>query len=121
MRYEIIENGAVVNTIIASPEFMAENFAPGTYRAAEVPSIAVPSPRYITVGAFYDRFGAAKWGILADTSPLVQAVIKDSSVRNYIDLDNPDLPAGLSILQSAGHTIDVESIIQGPIEAGERP
>lgn len=32
MRYEILEDGAVVNTIIASPGFMAENFAPGAYR-----------------------------------------------------------------------------------------
>lgn len=79
------------------------------------------APRHISVGALYDRFGPAKWGILADTSPLVQAVIKDASVRSYIDLDNPDLPAGLAILQSAGHTIDAASIVNAPIGPGERP
>jgi hypothetical protein len=29
-----------------------------------------------------------------------EAVIQDASVRKYIDLDNPDLPAGLAILQA---------------------
>lgn len=79
------------------------------------------APRHISVGSLYDRFGPAKWGILADTSPLVQAVIKDASVRSYIDLDNPDLPAGLAILQAAGHTIDADSIVNAPIGPGERP
>lgn len=32
MRYEILENGAVVNTIIASPEIMAERYQQGEYR-----------------------------------------------------------------------------------------
>lgn len=121
MRYEILQNGTAVNTIIASPEFMAENFAAGTYRAAEVQAADAKEPRRITVGAFYDRFGAAKWGILADASPLVQAVIKDSAVRSYIDLDNPELPAGLAILQSAGHTIDVDGIVKATVLPNERP
>lgn len=82
---------------------------------------AQTAARHISVGALYDRFGPAKWGILADTSPLVQAVIKDASVRSYIDLDNPDLPAGLAIIQAAGHTIDAESIVNAPIGPGERP
>ena len=33
MNYEIIANGEVVNTISASPEFMAANYADGAYRA----------------------------------------------------------------------------------------
>ena len=51
-----------------------------------------PEPRHISVGAFFDRFGPAKWAILADGAFAVQAVVKDTSVRKYIDLDNPDLP-----------------------------
>lgn len=78
-------------------------------------------PRHITVGALFDRFGPAKWAILADTNPVVQAVIKDASVRSYIDLDNPDLPAGLSIVQGAGHQIDPDAILRAPIQPKERP
>jgi hypothetical protein len=78
-------------------------------------------PRHITVGAFFDRFGPLKWEILADPSPQVQAVICDASVRNYIDLDAADLPAGLALLQAAGHAIDPDAIIDAPIHAGEWP
>lgn len=80
-----------------------------------------PEPRHITVGAFFDRFGAEKWGILADPAPAVQAVVRDASVRRHIDLDNPDLPAGLAIVQAAGHAIDPQAIIGNPVQPQERP
>ena len=80
----------------------------------------VDAARLISVGAFFDRFGAAKWGILADPAPAVQAVVRDASVRRHIDLDNADLPAGLAIVQAAGHAIDPQAIIGGEIQAQER-
>lgn len=86
-----------------------------------VPVVPVASPRHISVGAFFDRFGAAKWGILADATPTVAAVVKDASVRKYIDLDSPDLPAGIALLQQAGHDVDVQAIITAPVQEGERP
>lgn len=87
------------------------------------PPLLVPrtASRLVTVGAFFDRFGRLKWEILADASPQVQAVIRDASVRNYIDLDAADLPAGLALLQAAGHAIDPDAIIDAPIHAGEWP
>jgi hypothetical protein len=39
MRYEILDNGVVVNTIIASPDFMASNFAADTYRETAEPPV----------------------------------------------------------------------------------
>ncbi|RZJ12081.1 MAG: hypothetical protein EOP39_04650 [Rubrivivax sp.] len=80
-----------------------------------------PQRRHVSVGAFFDRFGGAKWAILADTTPEVQAVVRDASVRRYIDLDNPDLPAGLAVIQAAGHDIDAEQIVDAPVTDGERP
>lgn len=85
------------------------------------PPLVEPEDRRITVGAFFDRFGAAKWGILADPAPAVQAVVRDASVRRHIDLDNPDLPAGLAIVQAAGHAIDPQAIIGAPVQPKERP
>ena len=78
-------------------------------------------PRHISVGAFFDRFGPAKWAILADATPTVAAVVKDASVRKYIDLDSADLPAGIALLQQAGHDVDVQAIITAPVQEGERP
>lgn len=87
-----------------------------TPAAAPAPEV----PRRVSVGAFFDRFGSAKWSVLADADPGVQAVIKDASVRQYIDLDNPDLPAGLAIV-AARHDIDVDAILAAAVLEGERP
>ena len=81
----------------------------------------VDAARLISVGAFFDRFGPLKWAILADTAPTVQAVVRDASVRKFIDLDNPDLPAGLQILVAAGHPIDAAAIVEAPIQPEELP
>ncbi|WP_313234016.1 hypothetical protein [Delftia acidovorans] len=123
MRIEILNpDGSVENTIIASPEF-AERLHPGAWRICAhqdaQPLVAVP--QHISVGAFYDRFGPAKWAILSDESPQVRAVVRDASVRKYIDLGNADLPAGLAILQAAGHAIDPAAILDAPIQPHELP
>ena len=94
--------------------------ASNTWAAPEI-SPAAPAPRHISVGAFFDRFGSAKWAILADATPAVQAVIKDASVRSYIDLDNPELPAGLALLTAAGHDIDAAAIVGNAVQPSEAP
>lgn len=78
------------------------------------------STRYISVGSFYDRFGSLKWQILSDQNPLVQALIKDASVRRYIDLNSPDLLAALNLVRNAGYNIDLDKFINSPILESER-
>jgi hypothetical protein len=80
-----------------------------------------PEVRHITIGAFFDRFGDQKWPILADTNPSVQALIKDASVRAYINLDDPQVRTGLDMVVAAGHDIDVDAIINATIQPSERP
>ncbi|AVS93946.1 hypothetical protein C8246_21865 [Paracidovorax avenae] len=86
-----------------------------------VPDSTAGLGRRISVGAFYDRFGAAKLAILSDDSLPVRAVIQDASVRRFIDLDRSDLPGGLAILQAAGHAIDPQQILEAPVRAEELP
>lgn len=119
MRIDIMDGETVASTIIATPEWLAQY--PGSWRLVEVQGEPAAAARHISVGAFFDRFGPLKWAILADTNPQVQAVVKDASVRSYIDLDNADLPSGLALLQAAGHAIDAEAIIDAPVGAGEMP
>ena len=124
MIYEILNTTGGVENRIEADEAFAEQRYPGKWRVAAdqlPPAQSVAGPRHISVGAFFDRFGSAKWAILADATPAVQAVIKDASVRSYIDLDRADLPAGLALLQAAGHAIDAEAIIDAPVGAGELP
>lgn len=80
-----------------------------------------PTNRHITVGAFFDRFGAQKWAILASTDAMVQALIADASVRKFIDLDRPDLLHALQMVQGRGFEIDPQAIVSAPIQPGERP
>lgn len=123
MKYEILDGSTVTNAIMADAEFMAQAYPDGNYR--EVPEVEMPTnpaePRHITVGAFFDRFGAHKWPILADTNPVVQALIKDCSVRKHISLDDPQLPAGLDLLVEAGHAIDPAAILAAPVQPSEKP
>ena len=85
------------------------------------PSAASTAPHHITVGAFFDRFGAQKYPILASTELMVQALIKDCTVRTFIDLDRADLPMGLQVLVQAGFAIDPEAVLTAPILDNERP
>jgi hypothetical protein len=99
------------------------NAGPGwTYDGSTFNSPAPePEVRHITVGSFFDRFGDQKWPILADANASVQALIKDASVRSYINLDDPQVLTGLQMVQSAGHNIDPTAIITAPIQPEERP
>ncbi|HVR49582.1 MAG TPA: hypothetical protein VMS38_07580 [Pseudorhodoferax sp.] len=130
MRFVIIDGDEVTNVALAyTPQgnnWMAHELAGIGWRFVDgallpPPSADTPAPRHISRGAFFDRFGPLKWAILADERPAVRAVITDASVRTYIDLDDPQLPAGLAILQSAGHEIDPAAIMGAPVRAQERP
>ncbi|WP_019578306.1 hypothetical protein [Curvibacter lanceolatus] len=148
MDYALINAGQVVNRIVADEAFVAAIAAdyehieplaegspvgvgwgwqaelgcqPPAHLAAEASPEPAPVPRHLAVGAFFDRFGPAKWAILADPSPAVQALVKDCSVRSFIDLDRADLPTALALLVQAGHAVDVEKILGAPVQAGERP
>lgn len=103
------------------PNWTGEGWVMLDYIEPPAPDAPAQAPRLITVGALFDRFGPLKWQILADQSPLVQAVIRDAQVRRHIDLANPDLPGGLAILQSAGHEIDAEAVIDAPVQPHEVP
>ncbi|GAB2799111.1 hypothetical protein GCM10027040_27700 [Halomonas shantousis] len=79
------------------------------------------SPRHITVGAFFDRFGDQKYPILSSDNTQVKALITDCTVREHIDLDSATLPAGLQMLVDAGFTIDPEAVLSGAVQDSERP
>lgn len=131
IKYAQVVNGIVINIIESETDPNGINgkwiacgnigvgwiYSGGVFTEPSTP----PVLRYISVGAFFDRFGPFKWAILADTNPGVQALIRDCSVRKYIDLDNPALPYGLDMLIAAGFTIDKTAIITDEILPSEEP
>ena len=72
-----------------------------------------PARWRIYVGSFFDRFGVSKLAILSDPDPVVQAVIKDASVRNYIDLlgRRDELLQVIGLLNSKGHAVDSAAVL----------
>lgn len=76
---------------------------------------------YINVGPFFDRFGQWKLPILSSSDPLVQAVIKDCSVRKYIDLKGrrAELTQVLGLLQSKGFAVSTSAVLDVKPTEGE--
>lgn len=58
----------------------------------------------IDIGPFFDRFGGAKMAVLTSTDPQVQALLTDITVRKWIDLQRPDVAAGIDLLIAKGIT-----------------
>lgn len=74
----------------------------------------------IWVGSFFDRFGQYKLAILASDDLYVQAMIKDATVRKYIDLlgRRDELLLMIGMLQSKGFAVDAVAILDvEPVEA----
>ena len=83
------------------------------------PVVTEPAPQAdpnrwrIYVGSFFDRFGSSKLAVLSDPDPVVQAVIKDASVRNYIDLigRRDELLQVIGLLNLKGHAVDPVAVL----------
>jgi len=90
---------------------------------------------WIEVGAFYDRFGAARIPVLACPYDDVQAMIRDTQVRKYIDLKRadvaqfvayvatkvPELTAEIQAAVLAPETVEDERFVKGLIQPIHEP
>ena len=86
------------------------------YVEVETAAPVDPASWRIYVGAFFDRFGADKIAILSSDNAIVQALIKDAGVRQYIGLmeRKAELTQMLGLLQSLvpGVSLDVAAILE---------
>lgn len=120
-RFALVANGVVMTMVDQDSDKVGElpvvggdwiacgmEVGPGwTYNgsAFEAPAPAATGPvwaRYIDIGPFFDRFGAAKINVLMSTNAGVKAVVADCQVRKWIDLDRPDVAAGIDVIIAAG-------------------
>ena len=110
-----------MNQYIDGEYLVTEHGNGAVIRELDRPVPPVEKPKHLSVGNFFDRFGAHKYPILASQDPMVKALIQDCSVRAYIDLDNAQLPYGLDMLIAAGFAIDKDAILNAPVADSERP
>ena len=100
------DESEVINTIVASEEY-AEATHPGRWRVVETPEPPEPpAPAapvwewYIDIGPFFDRFGAAKMAVLTSADVGVQAILKDTQIRKWLDLKLPEIEQSVQYIAS---------------------
>ncbi|MFC4923850.1 MULTISPECIES: hypothetical protein [Delftia] len=119
----ILDNaGEVINTIVAD-EQTAEAMHPGRWRLAEQQEQPAPpheQHRHITPLAFRRRFtgaerAAIEWAAVdrADATSgerqqaaQLRSTLKDQELASFIDLDDPDVAAGVQLLETVGLIAD---------------
>ena len=62
----------------------------------------------IDIGSFFDRFGSAKMQVLTSSDAGVQAIIKDTQVRKWLDLRLPELVQSVMYIASKVPAVTVE-------------
>ena len=119
------DESEVINTIVTSEEY-AEATYPGRWRVVETPEPSAPAAPewewYIDIGPFFDRFGAAKMSVLTSADVGVQAIIKDTQVRKWLDLSLPEIEQSVQYLASKVPAVTPElkeAILNTPVAEHE--
>lgn len=55
---------------------------------------------YIDIGPFFDRFGPAKMAVLTSPDVGVQAILKDTQIRKWLDLKLPEVAQSVAYVAS---------------------
>jgi hypothetical protein len=125
MIFEIYDqSGAVVNTILASLEFVQENY-PGHFKyIGEEPKPV--EPRIITKTAMLTRFTDDEFvGVLVDarTDAEVEAWYAKFNAATTIDLDDSRTKTGVTMLyiKSLLSEERATAILSDPVQPNERP
>ncbi len=148
MEYALIKSGTVQNVIVADESFIAAIASEwdhieridtpaeqalgvgigwgwdGTNFVAPAPTIPEPQPApawewLIDIGPFFDRFGAAKMAVLTSSDAGVQAIIKDTQIRKWLDLKLPEIASALAYIGTKVPWVTPElqqSILNTPVE-----
>ena len=126
MIYEILDaQGNVDNTIVADEQFMLEHYTEGNYRQVPNAFDQVPAPAckwLIDIGPFFDRFGATKVAVLTSSDAGVQAILKDTQIRKWIDLKLPEIASALAYIGTKVPSVTQElqeSILNTPVKEKE--
>ena len=76
----------------------------------------------IDIGPFFDRFGAAKMAVLTSPDVGVQAILKDTQIRKWLDLKLPEVAQSLSYIGTKVPAVTTElqsTILNTPVGVEE--
>ena len=86
------------------------------------PQLAPAWEWLIDIGPFFDRFGAAKMAVLTSSDVGVQAIIKDTQVRKWLDLKLPEIASAVAYVGTKVPSVTQElqeSILNTPVAETE--
>lgn len=78
--------------------------------------------KLIDIGPFFDRFGAAKMAVLTSADLGVQAILKDTQIRKWIDLSLPEVAQSIAYIGTKVPAVTTEmqeAILLTPVSANE--
>ena len=145
--FALIKNGTVQNVIVADEAFITSITSKwdhiecidtpaelalgvgigwgwdGSSFVAPTPTTPEPQPVpvwewLIDIGPYFDRFGAAKMAVLTSSDAGVQAVIKDTQVRKWLDLKLHEIASAVAYVGTKvpGVTPELQqSILNTPV------
>ena len=76
----------------------------------------------IDIGSFFDRFGATKMAVLTSSDAGVQAILKDTQVRKWLDLKLPEIASSVAYVGTKVPSVTQElqeSILNTPVAETE--
>lgn len=130
MRYEILRQGVVINTIIAENDAWVAAHHQEWRRVQEPSAPSAPEQRHISRLALKRRWPRTKWRAMLAAQAGDETVMdfKDSLTwATFIDLDDAELQAGLTVLTQTPTpaayrltTTEVDAILNAPIADNER-
>ena len=86
------------------------------------PETAQPWEWLIDIGPFFDRFGAAKMAVLTSADPGVQAILKDTQIRKWLDLKLPEVAQSIGYIGTKIPAVTTElqsTILNTPVGVEE--
>lgn len=124
---EILDAEGNVTNVIVADEAFAQQQHPGAWRVAAVQPVHEPAPVnptewLIDIGPFFDRFGAAKMAVLTSADVGVKAVLADTQVRKWIDLQRPDVAQSVAYIGTVVAAVTPAlqtAILTTPVSLGE--
>ena len=91
----------------------------------DAPAQPQPAPAWewlIDIGPFFDRFGAAKMAVLTSPDHGVQAILKDTQIRKWLDLKLPGVAQSVAYVGTKVPTVTAElqdAILNTPVAPDE--
>lgn len=76
----------------------------------------------IDIGPFFDRFGAAKMAVLTSADAGVQAILKDTQIRKWLDLKLPEVAQSVAYVGTKVPAVTAElqdAILNTPVAPDE--